>query len=203
VARPRSFDESAVVRAARETFWTKGYAATSLDDLMAATGLGKGSLYNAFGGKEELFHRALDDYCTVSDEGLRADLGCAGSGLARVENYLRSGIDGGDGRGCMLAKSVAELASSDAVVAERARTTLGLLEDLLTACLEDARRDGELREDADPRALAGMVLAVGRGMEALGKAGSSAEDLLRIADATLAALPLATSGTRRTLRDPS
>jgi TetR/AcrR family transcriptional regulator, transcriptional repressor for nem operon len=203
MARPRSFDESAVVRAAREIFWTKGYTATSLDDLMAATGLGKGSLYNTFGGKEELFHRALDDYCSVSDAGLRANLGCSGSGLARVENYLRSGIDGGDGRGCMLAKSVAELARSDAVVAERARGTLGLLEELLTVCLEDARLAGELREDADPRALAGMVLAVGRGMEALAKAGSPPEDLRRIADATLASLPRTTSGTQTTLRGPS
>src|SRR5258707_15488421 len=63
MARPRSFDEEEVLRAARDQFWTLGYAATSLDDLMAATGLGKGSLYGAFGSKRELFLRIVDEYC--------------------------------------------------------------------------------------------------------------------------------------------
>ena len=62
--RPRKFDESDVIAAARDEFWTRGYAATSVDDLTAATGLGKGSLYGAFGDKHGLFMRALDDYIT-------------------------------------------------------------------------------------------------------------------------------------------
>ena len=49
MARPRTFDEQEVVAAARDEFWERGYAATSVDDLTAATGLGKGSLYGAFG----------------------------------------------------------------------------------------------------------------------------------------------------------
>src|SRR5882762_7155245 len=68
MARPRSFDEEKVLRAARDQFWTLGYAATSLDDLMAATGLGKGSLYGAFGSKRELFLRVLDEYCARAVE---------------------------------------------------------------------------------------------------------------------------------------
>ncbi|WP_432562404.1 TetR/AcrR family transcriptional regulator [Kineococcus sp. SYSU DK003] len=193
MARPRSFDEATVVRAARDTFWTKGYAATSLDDLTAATGLGRGSLYNTFGDKEQLFHRALEDYCAAADEGLRADLTGPGSGRAKVEGWLRASAESvaadEERRGCMLAKSTAELASRDPVVVARAHATLDLFQDLLTDCLEQARREGELLADADPRGLAGMVLAVGRGMEALGKAGASAEELRRIAESTIAALP--------------
>ncbi|KJE23819.1 transcriptional regulator, TetR family [Frankia torreyi] len=49
MARPRTFDEDQVVCAARDQFWATGYTATSLDDLTAATGLGRGSLYGAFG----------------------------------------------------------------------------------------------------------------------------------------------------------
>ena len=62
MARPRKFAEGDVVAAARDEFWTRGYAATSVDDLTAATGLGKGSLYGAFGDKHGLYLRALDDY---------------------------------------------------------------------------------------------------------------------------------------------
>src|SRR3954467_11669196 len=60
--RPRMFDEGDVVAAARDEFWSRGYAATSVEDLTSATGLGKGSLYGAFGDKHGLFVRALDDY---------------------------------------------------------------------------------------------------------------------------------------------
>ncbi|MGH8920910.1 MAG: TetR/AcrR family transcriptional regulator, partial [Actinomycetes bacterium] len=57
MARPRKFDEQTVVRAARDQFWRTGYTATSLDDLMAATGLGRASIYAAFGDKHALFVR--------------------------------------------------------------------------------------------------------------------------------------------------
>ena len=63
--RPRKFDESDVVAAARDEFWLRGYAATSVDDLTSVTGLGKGSLYGAFGDKHGLFLRALDDYISA------------------------------------------------------------------------------------------------------------------------------------------
>src|SRR5947209_18502970 len=64
MARPRGVDEKKVLQAARDEFWSCGYAATSIDDVAAATGLGKGSLYGAFGDKHALFLRVFDDYCT-------------------------------------------------------------------------------------------------------------------------------------------
>src|SRR4029077_15778222 len=66
MARPRKFVEDEVIAAARVQFWTHGYAATSLDDLVAVTGLGRGSLYRAFGDKHALFMRALDQYCAAT-----------------------------------------------------------------------------------------------------------------------------------------
>ncbi len=62
--RPRKFDEDAVRAAIIEVFWQKGYAATSLDDLSKATGLVRPSLYAAFGNKEAMFLRAMDDFTT-------------------------------------------------------------------------------------------------------------------------------------------
>ena len=58
--RPRSFDPDAVLDKARAVFWNLGYAATSLDDLAAATGLNRPSLYAAFGDKHALYLAALD-----------------------------------------------------------------------------------------------------------------------------------------------
>jgi len=59
VARPRQFDEEKIIAAVRDLFWRQGYAATSLDDLMQVTGLGKGSIYGAFGDKRNLFLAVL------------------------------------------------------------------------------------------------------------------------------------------------
>jgi AcrR family transcriptional regulator len=71
MGRPRQFDEKHVLRAVREQFWNAGYAATSLEDLKRVSGLGKGSLYAAFGDKHQLFLRALRSYNDANDSALR------------------------------------------------------------------------------------------------------------------------------------
>ena len=58
----KSFDESEVVDQTMKVFWQKGYAATSISDITAATGIKRGSLYNAFDGKDELFLQSLQKY---------------------------------------------------------------------------------------------------------------------------------------------
>ena len=65
--RPREFKKEAVIDATMDVFWSKGYEASSTQELCEKTGLGKGSLYNAFGGKNELFEQVLQRY---NDEGL-------------------------------------------------------------------------------------------------------------------------------------
>lgn len=59
MARPRAFDEQTVVSSAAEVFALRGYNATSIDDLVAATALLRGSLYKAFASKAGLFERSL------------------------------------------------------------------------------------------------------------------------------------------------
>jgi AcrR family transcriptional regulator len=74
MARPRSFDEDEVLLVAQDHFWSTGYAAARVDDIAAATGLGKGSLYGAFGDKHQLFLRVFDDYCAAVTEAVRQAL---------------------------------------------------------------------------------------------------------------------------------
>ena len=91
MARPRTFDEADVVEAARDQFWNRGYAATSVDDLTAATGLGKGSLYGAFGDKHSLFLRALDRYCVAAMDRVSAQLRASGvPAFERLANHVRA-----------------------------------------------------------------------------------------------------------------
>src|SRR4029079_1386104 len=124
VARPRTFDEHEVVAAARDKFWERGYAATSVDDLTAATGLGKGSLYGAFGDKHTLYLRALDDYISSSLGEVRASLrDPKRSAYERLAGHIRGQakalVADKDRRGCLMAKSAAELGATDDAVEKK------------------------------------------------------------------------------------
>ena len=119
--RPRTFDESDVIAAARDEFWSRGFGATSVDDLTSATGLGKGSLYGAFGDKHALYLRALDDYISDSLDTVRDQLrDPAYSAYDRLVRHIRGqaktiAADKAR-RGCMMAKSAAELSATDDTV---------------------------------------------------------------------------------------
>jgi TetR/AcrR family transcriptional regulator, transcriptional repressor for nem operon len=193
MGRPREFDEPTVVAAAQGAFWAHGYAGTSLADLMVATGLGKGSLYGAFGDKHGLFVRTFEEYCTDAVAGVEAQLTGDGPAYPRLVAHIRavaeSTVEDVERRGCFLAKSSAELAGTDEAVLERVRGAFTRLVELLTNCIADAQREGDLAADADPRRLAATVLATLRGIEALGKAGMDGDMLRGIGETAVALLP--------------
>ena len=74
MAGVRQFDPDEVVDRAMEVFWTRGYESTSIDDLVEATGINRGSLYNAFGDKQGLFLAAIDRYWTTFADDMVAAL---------------------------------------------------------------------------------------------------------------------------------
>ena len=113
----------------RDQFWGHGYAGTSLDDLVAVTGLGRGSLYGAFGDKHTIFMRALDEYSTATMAAVRAELrDSAESAYDRLVGHIRSmaRVNATDSkrRGCLTAKSAAELGATDKAVARGSSASL-------------------------------------------------------------------------------
>jgi TetR/AcrR family transcriptional repressor of nem operon len=191
MARPRAFDEPGVTRQARETFHDHGYAATSVQDLTAATGLSRSSLYGAFGDKHGLFLRSFTQYCDDNAEVIERELaGDDRDARGRLEAHLRSKIadPGGRRRGCLLAKATAELASEDPEVARTATDFYARYERALTACVRGAQAAGDLRTDLDPAGGAALLLAVLRGFETLGRAGQPAATLHSAVDTAMAVL---------------
>jgi TetR/AcrR family transcriptional regulator, transcriptional repressor for nem operon len=194
MARPRKFAEDDVIAAARDQFWSHGYAGTSLDDLTEVTGLGRGSLYSAFGDKRALFIRALDEYCTtviagVTDE-LRGSEARAYDRLVdHIRNIARTNAADSARRGCLMAKSAAELGSTDTVVVRRVKRSLDSYRSELAATISEAQCDGDIDPEANPGYLALLVLAVLRGAEALRKGGCSAADIMALAEQAIDLLP--------------
>ena len=193
MARPRKFDEAEVVEVSRDLFWDQGYAATSIDDLSAATGLGRGSFYKAFGDKHSMFLRGLESYCTEALDGIRAELRNPDlSPYDRLVGHIRGAAADvaadTDRRGCLLAKSAAELSSTDPAVAKQVKRTLdGWLREL-TATISAAQTDGDIPAGTDAKSMAGLLLAVLRGMEALRKGGASATTIKSAAEQAIVLL---------------
>jgi TetR/AcrR family transcriptional regulator, transcriptional repressor for nem operon len=194
MARPREFDEAEVVQAAREQFWLHGFNGTSLDDLTVVTGLGRGSLYAAFTDKRNLFLRALDDYAAAVMGQLLADLRDPDkSGRDRVVDHIRfiTKLLTADtkGKGCLMAKSAAEMGATDKEVSRRVRKWLDGYQRDIAEAIQAAQRDGEIDPDVEPDELALLILALLRGAEALRKGGMPPRAIVTVAEQAIALIP--------------
>ena len=192
--RPRKFDESDVIAAARDEFWSRGYGATSVEDLTAATGLGKGSLYGAFGDKHALFMRALDDYITTALDGVHAQLHDAEyNAYERLTRHIRwqakAAATDKARRGCMMARTAAELGSTDDEVERKVERAYSIWRNELADTIAEAQREGTIDGKVNPHALAGTVLSFMRGVEALHEGGVKPAALKTAAEEMIALLP--------------
>lgn len=168
---------------------------------MKSTGLGKGSLYGAYGSKHDMYVRALTEYCdwAISDyeERLRGDDEGA---LMRLRRFLKATAKCGPGprRGCMLAKGVAELAGRFPDVDKLIEKTYTALEGEIVTCVRQAQHAGDIDRKSDARTIAVTLLALVRGMEALKRAGAPAASLSLVAQGALSLLKLASANVQVT-----
>ena len=158
----RQFDEGAVLDRAMETFWRRGYEATSIDDLVAATGVKRGSLYNAFGDKEALFLAAFERYrqrvLTPIDDALDDPDALAGI-EAMVQTQLRIAADIDGPCGCLVLNTAMETAGRGDRLARRMREEMAKVETRIYQALLRAQGDGALAAGRDLRALARFLAA--------------------------------------------
>lgn len=178
VGRPRKFDTGRALAAVRDQFWKNGYAATSIDELMTATGLGKGSLYGAFGDKRALFLRVLREYAEERLASFREQHRRAPRAIDALRSLLR--LDCAP-RGCFLVNCTYELAPYDTEVVALARKTFGAFESIFADTVSRAVAEGDLPASTRPRELAATLLAVMQGQECLSRTGLSKAGLKGIA----------------------
>jgi TetR/AcrR family transcriptional repressor of nem operon len=183
----KAFDPDAVLTAAMNLFWRRGYEATSTADLVAELGIARASLYATFGSKQELYLRALDHYLE-RDPTIVELLSRPGPALpavrALIESYAAEATR--DDSGCFVVNAAVER-MTDPAVARRVRTSWDTVEVALTSALLRARAQGELRADAQPRALARFLLVFLQGLRVLGRDDTNPE---RLADAVCSALTI-------------
>lgn len=163
--RPRAYDPGAALANAAAKFWTAGFSATSLDDLSAATGMNRPSLYNAFGDKHALYLQSLGEYRAQARRGMAKALAperALRDGLTEVyRRALDTYFSGEDGaRGCMMLGTAAVEAVSDAGIRDSLHAGLTEIDEAFRKRFRLARQGGEIAADSDPVFLARMASAV-------------------------------------------
>jgi TetR/AcrR family transcriptional regulator, transcriptional repressor for nem operon len=190
--RPKSFDEESVLARAVELFRARGYEATSLADLESHLGLGRQSLYNTFGDKQTLFHKALDHYRRTAGESMVEGLNRPEAGIEAVREFFRITIRALTGEtprsGCLIANTITELASDDPAALLRCNRSREQLERGFRRALGQARERGELPSHVNVDAVATLLVSHNYGLNALAKTGASAEELDSATEALLATL---------------
>ncbi len=171
--RPRSFDVEAAVERAMNVFWSRGYHATALPDLLRATKLSRGSLYAAFGDKHSLFLRALDRYIADALTRMDAEFDPRREPVAGLRAYLAGYVERNSGangrRGCLLVATTMELAGRDADVDRRIAGFFRDMEARVADALSRAKMAGKLADGVEPSSAARILVCFVEGLRVVGK----------------------------------
>ncbi len=192
MVRPREFDTERAVQQAMLLFWERGYQATTVSNLQQTLGIGRASLYAAFGDKEglflQVFRRYREQYTLPSVAALEAD----GPALDAVREFFRRLVlrymDPTTPRGCLITTTVMECAGHGGKVEAALAGSLAKGEKALHRTLLRAREAGELSENTDVRALARFLVAAGQGMALMARVTGSRSVVEDIARTALSAL---------------
>lgn len=171
--RPRSFDVEAAVERAMNVFWSRGYHATALPDLLRATKLSRGSPYAAFGDKHSLFLRALDRYIADALTRMDAEFDPRREPVAGLRAYLAGYVERNSGangrRGCLLVATTMELAGRDADVDRRIAGFFRDMEARVADALSRAKMAGKLADGVEPSSAARILVCFVEGLRVVGK----------------------------------
>ncbi|MBP2301849.1 TetR/AcrR family transcriptional regulator [Azospirillum picis] len=194
MARPRTFDEKAVLDAAVDRFWTQGYEATSTRELAQSMHMTLASMHNAFGDKRTLFRRALDHYLDGSLRRRIARHEAAPSAGVAIAGFLRESVERslGDGRqrGCLLVNSALEVTPADPDMQAFLDAELMTIESFFRRCIARGRQSGEIPDGPAPEDAARLLFASLLGIRVLARVRPDRDLLEGAARAALACLGL-------------
>ena len=167
----KQYDEADVLNRAMEAFWARGYEATSITDLVAVTGINRGSLYNAFTDKRTLFLRAIEHY----DKQHRRDFLAAVAQdhppreavLAAFEQVVESAKNGRNRKGCLLVNTALELSPHDREIEKVVKASLEEVEAFFRSMIEAAQEQGTIRPDIPAAETAQLLFGLFLGLRVI------------------------------------
>jgi TetR/AcrR family transcriptional repressor of nem operon len=179
------FNPDDAADAAMRVFWRKGYAATSVQDLVDGTGLSRSSLYNTFDGKHGLFQHALLRYHgqTAANVALLARDGPARDRVRELLlSIVKDELTGEDRCGCLVANTSLELGGRDSIVTDLLGDHFAALETALTALMQRGQQQGDITSNSSSEALARFIVATIQGLRVLGRGQADQDRARRLHD---------------------
>jgi len=173
MAGVKKFDRDKVLDRAMRLFWQRGYEGTSIEDLVIATGINRGSLYATFGSKCGLFLAAFERYMIVFGKPMMPvpdDPDPRGAIERMFDSIVTRTSDPQWPRGCFMTNTALECPGVGDEIARKIAEAMGRLESAIYAVLQRARANGQLDPHADVRALARFFMGVAQGLNVVNKA---------------------------------
>lgn len=179
--RVKLFDEKEVLTKAMNLFWRKGYSATSVQDLVNHLGINRGSLYDTFGNKEQLFNQSLALYRNSTIEGITQIFEShtkVKDGFAELF-YVSIGevIKDKEFKGCFFVNTTTELIPNDEKVHKVFKSVKRDFENLFYKFLQKGKESGELKTDHNLKSLASLIFMLYNGMKVVSKINPKKDEL--------------------------
>jgi len=175
----KQFDKDEALGRALHLFWSQGYEATSMQDLVDAMGINRASMYQTYGNKHDLFVASIERYMTNSLASLQQLQQAPGLGLANLQGFFEEMVASENRmQGCLINNTAVELGPHDAELAAKIRAVWGKFEDIFEAMLQRAIADGEIKINSDARQLAQLLNVNLQGLMVKSKAGTPADELV-------------------------
>lgn len=182
------FDEEEVLRRATELFWTRGYNATSMDELTRVTGLSRSSIYNSFGGKHALFMRCLSYYLDDQQRQLHELAGKVKPVMARIRAAFQYAVEeiltDRMRKGCMMVNTTTEMVNQDKEIAAVSAENMEWMEGLFASWVKEGQAAGEISAVFKPQMLARHLYNTYSGLKVTGKTRPdrrTLEDIITVA----------------------
>lgn len=165
--RPKSFNEEEVVNKAITIFWKNGYEATSTEKLLTGMDLNKGSLYNTFGSKKELFTKSLEQFAAHSIAMVEEQILASNNPVEGIKNFfisLASSNEEDHNKGCFMCNTIAELNNIDTELTRKASVNLKKLENVFLKYIQEAKEQNRLTTKEEASVLARYLLNLWNGI---------------------------------------
>ncbi|WP_169543489.1 TetR/AcrR family transcriptional regulator [Sneathiella aquimaris] len=191
MARNKCFNREDALQKAMTAFWSQGYEATSIQDLVDCMGINRGSLYDTFGDKHSLFLAALDQYTETSvtrSSALQRDGNAKQILTEFLQAFMLRNIEDKDRRGCFITNTAIERSSHDEDCATRIRNYFSSVEKDLEQLIARGQAAGEIKTSRDSATLAAFFIGVMQGIRVVAKVNPTEEYLRPLVDVALASI---------------
>lgn len=190
MGRSRKYDRDDVLDRAVDLFWRQGYKASSVTDIVQATGMNTASMYKEFGDKDGLFEEALEHY-RRHIIGPRIRMLTDNPNIKGVATFLQNVVNGAatpQYKGCLMMNHLAQIHSISPQAARKIDEFCGVMEGLLQTAIRNAQARNELPSGRDPAETASFIMCCVHGLVLYGRHPKKKQEIPRLYDVIFRAL---------------